>query len=209
MNRFVVFVFGYHPPLCAHEFLVINICICLAKPCVNEKIQGVPGIARSITALLPETNGLMPSSLSQVDPSVLQQLPEELRADILESLPDHRRPDFISNDVTLDYTGDRTGAMDFMPSNDLWVGNPPIWVDNFRLSSCQPLNRLAVLYEKSWPRSQFSSVLRHIMSEYSTFLYDRQDDAVNCLCELIKQYVKLKIETDIEEIYACSCLLRR
>lgn len=177
------------------------------QPFINEKIQGMPETSGSDTAPLPETNSLMPSSLSQVDSSVLQQLPEELRADILESLPAHRGPNFISNDVYLDHTGDQTGAIGFMPSNNLWVGNPPRWVDNFRLSSCQLLNQIAVLYNRSGPRSQFSSVLQLIMSQYP--LDDGGDDAVNCLCELMKQYIKLKIETDIEEIYTCSCLVRR
>ncbi|XP_027106030.1 DNA repair protein REV1 isoform X2 [Coffea arabica] len=174
---------------------------------INKMIQGLPETSGSVTALLPETDSLMPSSLSQVDSSVLQQLPEELLADVLVSLPAHRRPDFMSNDVYLDHIRDQTGAIDFLPSNNLWVGNPPRWVDNFRLSSCQLLNRIAVLYNKSSPRGQFSSVLQLIMSEYP--LDDGGDDAVNCLCELMKQYIKLKIETDVEEIYTCSCLLRR
>ncbi|KAL3515331.1 hypothetical protein ACH5RR_022233 [Cinchona calisaya] len=178
---------------------------------VNEKNQWVPdsitGTSKLVSSPLPETNSLMPSSLCQVDPSVLQQLPEEMRADILESLPAHRRPD-PSNDVSLDYIGDQTGAMEFVPSNDLWVGNPPRWVDSFRFSSCQLLNRIAVLYDRSGTSSQFSSVLQLIMSEYSPPL-DGQDDAVNCLCEIINQYVKLKVGTDIEEIYTCLCLLRR
>ncbi|KAM1457583.1 hypothetical protein ACFX13_035601 [Malus domestica] len=45
----------------------------------------------------PGNTDIMPSSLSQVDTSVLQQLPQELRIDILGQLPAHRTNDISSS----------------------------------------------------------------------------------------------------------------
>jgi DNA repair protein REV1 len=160
----------------------------------------------------PEPNCLMPLSLSQVDRSVLQQLPEELKVDILESLPAHRRSELASNDVSPEFTMQQTGSVESVLSNGLWVGNPPRWVENFRLSSCWLLNAFAALFQGSGARSQLSSILQRIISEIYLPLdmgMNEMDDSVNCLCELIKQYVKCKVETDIEEIYVCARLLRR
>lgn len=152
---------------------------------------------------------LMPSSLSQVDCSVLQQLPDELRKDIIELLPQHRGPEFGK--------GDSSNVINKEPENaaselkDLWVGSPPKWVEKFRNSTCNILNTFAKMY---LPGSGccLSSLLQHMRPRI--FLQNEVNadgfhDAVSWLSELFKQYVDLKIGTDIEEIYLCICLLRR
>ncbi|TQD87848.1 hypothetical protein C1H46_026586 [Malus baccata] len=45
----------------------------------------------------PGNTDIMPYSLSQVDTSVLQQLPQELRIDMLGQLPAHRTNDISSS----------------------------------------------------------------------------------------------------------------
>ncbi|KAK2985827.1 hypothetical protein RJ640_018693 [Escallonia rubra] len=67
------------------------------KQYADADVQMPPGSGAgtsgaSISCSVPENNDLMPSSLSQVDVSVLQQLPEEMKTGILELLPAHRRP---------------------------------------------------------------------------------------------------------------------
>lgn len=165
-----------------------------------------------ISPPLPELNNLMPLSLSQVDRSVLQQLPDELKADILESLPAHRKLNLVSKEDSSELTMHETGSVVSELSNELWAGNPPRWVGNFSLSSCPLLNAFAVLFQRCGARIQLSSILQRIISEICLPLViklDGMDDSINSLCELIKQYVRFKVGTDIEEIYVCARLLRR
>ncbi|XP_059647846.1 DNA repair protein REV1 isoform X2 [Cornus florida] len=193
-----------------------------------EKIQSVPvsGAGSSnedISTSLQDKFDLMPSSLSQVDVSVLQQLPEELRVDIFELLPPHRRPECSSDGALSSMLNPQEssyvklaekpmGSMSSLLSNDLWVGNPPKWVGYFRDSNFWIFNILAEMYYRAGSTGFLSSILQHTISESRVSLVasiDGWDDAVSCLCELLKQYIELKIETDIEEIYVCFRHLRR
>ena len=163
---------------------------------------------------------LMPSSLSQVDVTVLQQLPEELKADILELLPAHRRQNVSSNvlsEVPLESLGIKTtenhsGSKDSVSDKNLWAGTPPQWVDKFKVSNCLILNILAEMYYESGSTGNLSPILQRAISVPKHQLdasQDRWDEATHILRELLKQYIKLKIEFDIEEIYVCFCLLKR
>ncbi|KAG5548212.1 hypothetical protein RHGRI_013793 [Rhododendron griersonianum] len=154
----------YHHPACVNENRVVD----KEEKYPLDKIQPGPsnmGISTEVSNKLD----LMPSSLSQVDTSVLQQLPEELRVDILQLLPAHRQPECVS-DVILDPSSKSKELLGLKsPENqpsvsgkELWAGNPPEW-----------------------------------------------DDAIRCLCDLLKQYIKLRVETDIEEIYVSLRLLKR
>lgn len=153
---------------------------------------------------------LMPSSLSQVDTLVFQKLPEELRTDILELLPAHR-----NNESSLDaslVSANNENCSPSISSIDLWDGNPPEWIDIFKASNCHILCVLAEMYQRAGAKKELSFVLQRTMSQ----IYILPDvgtegwtEAVSCLCELIKQYLKLKVSTDIEEVYICYCLLKR
>uniref|UniRef100_M1CF67 Deoxycytidyl transferase n=1 Tax=Solanum tuberosum TaxID=4113 RepID=M1CF67_SOLTU len=170
----------------------------------------VPNMDVVINAPVSGGISLMPSSLSQVDTSVFQELPEELRTDILELLPAHRNTE-ASLDASL-VCANNQNCSPSISSIDLWVGNPPEWIDIFKASNCQILCVLAEMYQRAGAKKQLSSVLQRTM--YQIYILpdvgtDGWDEAVSCLCELIKQYLKLKISTDIEEVYICSCLLRR
>ncbi|KAL0387048.1 UNVERIFIED_CONTAM: DNA repair protein REV1, partial [Sesamum radiatum] len=155
------------------------------------------------------SRNLMPSSLSQVDCSVLQQLPDELRKDIIELLPPHREPEFVqgaSSNVV-----DEQNEFAASDLSDLWIGSPPKWVEKFRISPCSILNNFAEMYRPVCGDG-LSSLLQRIISglilqiEVATHEFD---DAVSWISELLKQYLDLNISTDIEEIYFCICLLRR
>ncbi|XP_022898470.1 DNA repair protein REV1 isoform X4 [Olea europaea var. sylvestris] len=166
---------------------------------------------RPFSAPVSENIAVMPSSLSQVDHSVLQQLPQDLREDILEFLPAHRRLESVP-DALLNPSENQTGSPQFVSTNELWVGNPPLWVDKFKLSCCGMLNLFAEMYYRSGHTCHLSSILQRLFCEQRVPLdvgTNEWDDAVSCLCELVKQYLELKIQTDIEEVYVCIRLLRR
>ncbi|KAG5548405.1 hypothetical protein RHGRI_013931 [Rhododendron griersonianum] len=143
----------YHHPACVNENRVVD----KEEKYPLEKIQPGPsnmGISTEVSNKLD----VMPSSLSQVDTSVLQQLPEELRVDILQLLPAHRQPECIRGS---------TGRL--------------------------------------------SSILQCTLSESQPLVdasNDGWDDAIRCLCDLLKQYIKLRVETDIEEIYVSFVFLK-
>lgn len=167
--------------------------------------EEAPPILASPASFSPKN--IMPSSLSQVDCSVLQQLPDDLRKDIIELLPHHREPEFVkgaSSNAT-----DKQNEFAASELNDLWFGSPPKWVEKFKISNYGMLNYFAGMYQ-SGSGECLSSLLQRMMSTaYDVFSTDGFDDAVSWLSELFRQYIDLKIATDIEEIYACICLLRR
>ncbi|KAK3017052.1 hypothetical protein RJ639_006983 [Escallonia herrerae] len=194
------------------------------KQYADAEVQMPPGSGAGtsgaiISCSVPENNDLMPSSLSQVDVSVLQQLPEEMKTGILGLLPAHRRPvcgSVASSDlqiaVSATSTGNQPGSRDSVSGNELWVGNPPGWVDKFKVSNCQLLRTLAETYFLSGSTGLLSSVLQRTLSDNglpSGANTDGWDDAIYCLCELFMQYIKRKVETDIEEIYVCFRFLKR
>ncbi|XP_024021251.1 DNA repair protein REV1 isoform X2 [Morus notabilis] len=178
----------------------------------------------AIPAVGLEKPDLMPSSLSQVDTSVLQQLPQELRVNIIEQLSAHRKPGFSANSSlgpSSKHTQDsleninsenRLESTDSASNYKLWVGNPPKWVDEFSKSNCVILNVLAKMYYKSGSPGNLSSILRYTILESQHLLdvgYESWNEALDRFSEVLKQYVKLKIELDLEELYICFQLLRR
>lgn len=194
----------------------------------HQAVQVVPSVGRSDNLAIPkvdlEKTDIMPSSLSQLDTSVLQQLPQELRVDILEQLPAHRKFG-LSLNSSLSPSGkhpleslniidveSNLESTDSMSNYKLWVGNPPKWVDEFSESKCVILNILAEMYYKSGSSGNLSSILRCTFLEIQDLLdagYEDWEEALNRFSEVVKQYVKLKIELDIEEIYICFRLLQR
>ncbi|RDX93279.1 DNA repair protein REV1, partial [Mucuna pruriens] len=167
-----------------------------------------------------EKDDLLPSSLSQVDGSVFKQLPEDLKAVIVEQLPAHRRPEIFSNVVVVPPVENHSVSVGVEISENfhgssyhdsLWDGNPPNWVGMFKVSSCLILKKFAEMYYKSGLASTLSSVLHQIISEFYELNLAQQfsDETLNIMCELLRQYIKVKIERDIEEIYICFRLLKR
>ena len=200
-----------------------------AKQHMIEEAQAAPSGAglqnEAISSVSPNNTDLMPLSLSQVDVSVLQQLPEELRGDILGQLPAHRKQELTSNagshplsenpegTLIINITENQSNSIASVLNTNLWIGSPPQWVDKFTVSSCLILKTLAELYYKLGSTGSLSPILQRIISECLYPLDENGDacgeEATYDLCELFKQYVKLKTELDLEEIYVCFCLLRR
>ncbi|KAK5770569.1 hypothetical protein PVK06_046720 [Gossypium arboreum] len=194
---------------------------------ILEELQMVPdsearpdSVAISTAGL--ENNDLVPSSLSQVDTSVLQQLPEELRADICEALPAHRMPEGTALGPRTDNmhpplgikttTDNQPGSTDSGLHNNLWIGDPPLWVDKFKVSKLSTLNFFVDMYYKANSAKSLSSILQCIIAESLHPLNARCDawnEAIHSFSELLMNYIKLKMVVDIEEIYVCFRLLRR
>lgn len=189
----------------------------------NDGIQEVSVFGEDSTSVL-EKSDLMPSSLSQVDISVLQQLPREMWVDILEQLPAHREPEhspsgaldpLIANpqeSLLYEHAESYSKSIDSVSRDNLWIGNPPHWVDKFKVSNCFLLNNLAEMYYRSGSTGCLSSILQCTISKFPLALDASSggwEETISSLCELLKQYIKKKIESDIEEIYVCFRLLRR
>ncbi|KAF9675848.1 hypothetical protein SADUNF_Sadunf09G0075900 [Salix dunnii] len=191
-----------------------------AKQHMIEEAQPAPSWAglqsEAICSVSPNNTDLMPSSLSQVDVSVLQQLPEELRGDILGQLPAHRKQELTSNAgshlsenpegaLNIKITENQSNSTASVLNTNLWIGSPPQWVDKFTISSCLILKTLAELYCTLGSTGRLSPILQRIISECLYPLDENSDacgeEATYDLCELFKQYVKLKMELDLEEIY--------
>lgn len=160
----------------------------------------------------------MPSSLSQVDHSVLQQLPKELIDGIVQLLPAHREHDASAADTILcrNMPEDPFTSTENLESlemdTELWIGNPPNWIARFRASKSSILNILADLYMRSGSDGSLSAVLQCCVSKISGDIdaeFDGVDNTIHCLSEMLKQYIKQKIELDIEEVYVCSRILKR
>ncbi|CAE6124324.1 unnamed protein product [Arabidopsis arenosa] len=97
---------------------------------------------------------LIPSFLSQVDVSVLQELPEELGA-LEHFLP--TKDNIRSSDVPIETIKkqdeesidikDTKNESGFSCSS-LWFGNPPLWTEKFKLSGNCTLEKLSEIYYK-------------------------------------------------------------
>lgn len=219
---------SFSPIICSKQFgFAVNLFLYSLKDKqhILEERQTIPDSgAGSSSGAIPipglENNDLMPSSLSQVDASVLQQLPEELRADIFESLPAHRRQEISVLGPNKDNyhpsgimpTDNQPGSTDTGVKNNLWIGNPPLWVDKFKVSNLLILKYFADMYYKANSAESLSSILQRTVAESLHPLDARCDawnEAVQSFSELLMEYIKLKIVLDIEEIYVCFRLLRR
>ncbi|KAI8555392.1 hypothetical protein RHMOL_Rhmol05G0171100 [Rhododendron molle] len=127
----------YHHPACVNENRVVD----KEEKYPLDKIQPGPSNMGISTEVSNKLN-VMPSSLSQVDTSVLQQLPEELRVNILQLLPAHRQPECVS-DINLDPSSKSKELFGLkspenqpsVSSEELWAGNPPKRVTMFKHSN--------------------------------------------------------------------------
>ncbi|GJN39191.1 hypothetical protein PR202_gb28293 [Eleusine coracana subsp. coracana] len=158
---------------------------------------------------------LMPDSLSQADITVLQELPEDVRADLFNVLPLHRPGDPTSSasDVCEKKVPNDNGADDPKgPTIILPSGSCQQWIQQFRVSSCLILNVIAEQHTDSSSSQPLSSILEPLASFAQlcpSSGTEEWNEALSCLSELLTQYIQLKVETDIEELYKCFCLLKR
>ncbi|WOK95098.1 DNA repair protein REV1-like [Canna indica] len=159
-------------------------------------------------------SNMMPQSLSQLDFSVLHELPEELKVGILKSLPPHRESSFLGNGPSssgkfpCDMKDENSGYL----TTSLWTGTPPSWVQKFQHSNCFLLNIIAAQYTRSDTNGLLSLTfqsLRPFLSAFSDLSALESDEMLSSLFELFKQYIELKVESDIEELYVCFRILQR
>uniref|UniRef100_A0A0A9EST8 DNA repair protein REV1 n=1 Tax=Arundo donax TaxID=35708 RepID=A0A0A9EST8_ARUDO len=165
---------------------------------------------KSITQL-----DLMPDSLSQADFTVLQELPEDVKADLFNALPLHRSGDPTCSTSNISQTkSPNVGGNDDPkdPRITLPSGSYQKWIEQCRVSSCLILNVIAEQHAGSNSSPPLSSLLEPIAS----FLplcpnsgTEEWNETLSCLSELLTQYIQLKVDSDIEELYKCFCLLKR
>ncbi|XP_076915898.1 DNA repair protein REV1-like [Bidens hawaiensis] len=151
---------------------------------------------------------MMPSSLSQIDPFVLQQLPEEIRNDITGLLPAHRDPQTLCHDHLVH----QVKPTDHSSSHQLWMGNPPQWVEKFKLSDSPILRFFSDTYSGLGLTRWLSAVLLKSVAAKEVCVGESTvecDDIISGLCQLLKEYVDLKLESDLEEIHTCFRLFIR
>lgn len=99
-------------------------------------------------------------------------------------------------------------------SSSLWFGNPPLWVENFKVSGNCTLEKMSEIYCKlaqSRP-PLLSTVLQRALSEVGSFPDASANDlekTVDDVCEFLEEYIEIEVEGDIEEIYLCFRFLKR
>jgi len=168
---------------------------------------------------------LMPDSLSQADLTVLQELPEDVKADLFSALPLHRSGDPTCNasNVSESKSPNVSGAENKSLNDgradgpkDPRIFLPPVssqkWIERLRVSSCPILNVIAEQHTDSSCSRPLSSILEPVASFLPlcpTSGSEEWNETLSCLSELLRQYIQLKVETDIEELYKCFCLLKR
>ncbi|KAK8925940.1 DNA repair protein REV1 [Platanthera zijinensis] len=95
---------------------------------------------------------------------------------------------------------------------NLWSGSPPKWVEKFEVSNSLILNLTAQLYAKYGVDKLLSPILQLLISLYPLILRSSSEEPLEVrfdLCELLLQYIELKIDSDVEELYLCYLLLER
>ncbi|KAL6603600.1 hypothetical protein ACP70R_043961 [Stipagrostis hirtigluma subsp. patula] len=157
----------------------------------------------------------MPDSLSQADVAVLQELPEDVKADLFNALPLHRSgdPTCSTSNVSENKISDDGGTDD---PKDPRITPPSQsyqkWIEQFRVSSCLILNVIAEQHKGSSSTQPLSSVLEPVASFVPLSPIsgtEEWNETLSCLSELLTQYIQLKVDSDIEELYKCFCLLKR
>jgi DNA repair protein REV1 len=167
----------------------------------------------------------MPDSLSQADFTVLQELPEDVKADLFSALPLHRSGDKtcntsnVSESKSPNVSGAENKSLNDGRADDpkdpgifLPPGSSQKWIEQFRVSSCLILKVIAEQQTDSSCSRPLSSVLEPVASFLPlcpTSGSEEWNETLSCLSELLRQHIQLKVETDIEELYKCFCLLKR
>lgn len=166
-------------------------------------------------------------TMSQLDMTVLQELPADMQRDILDSILAQPPSEASHEEAMLckrensshtisgyDEVEQKVSRVegDALFEKRLWKGNPPEWIKQFKLSNCILLKLIAECYNKAGSTQSLSSVLLYLVSSLpQEFLSwsDLQEESVRICSDLFKQYIEDRVESDIEEIYICFRILRR
>ena len=108
----------------------------------------------------------MPSSLSQVDEMMLQNLPEEVKLYLHNTLPVHRSSEnFV--DPPWHCAIERQAKQEIKTLEDyevhLWIGKPPKCIRLFKDSSSLILNAIGDIYADAGVDNLLSSTLQSVM----------------------------------------------
>jgi DNA repair protein REV1 len=153
----------------------------------------------------------MPNSLSQADFTVLQELPEDVKADLFNVLPLHRSrdPTCSTSNVTEIKSPNDEGTDD--PIHHL-PGSCKKWAEQLKVSSSLILNAIAEQHADSISNKPLSSILEPIASLLPMCPNsgsEEWNDTLSCLSGLLVEYIHLKVDSDIEELHRCFLLLKR
>ncbi|XP_051198867.1 DNA repair protein REV1 [Lolium perenne] len=164
------------------------------------------GDTNSVTRL-----DFMPNSLSQADFTVLQELPEDVKADLFNVLPLHRSrdPTCSTSNVTEIKSPNDEGTDD--PIHHL-PGSCKKWAEQLKVSSSLILNAIAEQHADSISNKPLSSILEPIASLLPLCPNsgsEEWNDTLSCLSGLLVEYIHLKVDSDIEELHRCFLLLKR
>ncbi|KAM0849749.1 hypothetical protein ACQ4PT_053545 [Festuca glaucescens] len=164
------------------------------------------GDTNSVTRL-----DFMPNSLSQADFTVLQELPEDVKADLFNVLPLHRSrdPTCSTSNVTESKSPNDEGTDD--PIRHL-PGSSKKWAEQSKISNSLILNAIAEQHADSISNKPLSSILEPIASLLPLCPNsgsEEWNDTLSCLSGLLIEYIHLKVDSDIEELHRCFLLLKR
>ena len=157
----------------------------------------------------------VPNSLSQADFTILQELPEDVKADLFNVLPLHRSidPTRHTSNVTENKSLKNGGTDD--PKNPVICvlpGSSEKWAEHFSVSSSLLLKAIAEQHANSISSQPLSSILEHAASLLPLCPpsgSEEWNDTLSRLSVLLTEYVHLKVDSDIEELYKCFLLLKR
>ena len=157
----------------------------------------------------------MPNSLSQLDFKVLQELPEDVKADLFNVLPLHRSRDpTCSTSIVTENKSPNDGGTDDAKHRVIshLPGSSRKWAEQFKVSSSVILNAIAEQHTDSISNQPLSSILEPIASLLPMCPNsgsEEWNDTLSCLSQLFTEYIHLKVDSDIEELYKCFLLLKR
>ncbi|KAF7103325.1 LOW QUALITY PROTEIN: hypothetical protein CFC21_104323 [Triticum aestivum] len=156
----------------------------------------------------------VPNSLSQADFTILQELPEDVKADLFNVLPLHRSidPTRHTSNVTENKSLKNGGTDD--PKNPVICvlpGSSEKWAEQFRVSSSLLLKAIAEQHANSISSQPLSSILEHAASLLLLCPPSGSEEWNDTLSRsvLLTVYIHLKVDSDIEELYKCFLLLKR
>ncbi|KAH6558045.1 hypothetical protein KP509_1Z081200 [Ceratopteris richardii] len=200
-----------------------------------QSLDPKQSVGRTQTSSFRDGNGepdLSSLSLSQVDIATLEELPYDVREDILRSLKTHKSnalelvTEVVENSNESDkqellLSGGSSGLLHCHQEAQLvglWDGDPPKWIElskNLQGAGAAFLQHISkAFYAHEHPES-LSCILRDAMHLREFLMPMHLDQAweesmsFRCCLELFKQYLLSKISDDLEEVYIILHTVKR
>ncbi|XP_078431133.1 DNA-directed DNA polymerase [Wolffia australiana] len=167
-------------------------------------------VPKATSSLDIDRSDLMPSSLSQVDAFMLHQLPEEVKIYLQEAIPAHRNME-ASIDPSCSSINESFTTIEDLKLH-LWIGKPPKWIRIFSNSRSLILRSISGTHACNGADGLLSSTLHSLSLSIPSLSSGEEECDEEILLigsEFLRQYIELKVDTDIEELYICFCVLKR